>query len=186
MLRPVYTLLARQWVPRALDEVFAFFERPANLPLITPPWLGFRILTPEPIGMAPGLTIDYHVRVMGLPTHWRSRITEYDPPRGFRDVQVIGPYRLWDHRHRFWPEASGTAMEDFVVYEPPYGPLGALVHHLAIRRQLTAIFQFRRERIQTLLGAEPHAMHGSVSEPAPLLTLSASDVHALEHPGRRT
>jgi hypothetical protein len=101
-------------------------------------------------------------------------------------VQVIDPYCLWDHRHQFWPEASGTAMEDLVVYEPPYGPSGALVHHLAIRRQPTAIFQFRRERMQTSLGSEPNAMDGAVPEPAPLLTPSAADMHALEHPGRRT
>jgi hypothetical protein len=25
-------------MPRTLDETFEFFERPRNLPLITPPW----------------------------------------------------------------------------------------------------------------------------------------------------
>ena len=179
LFHPVYTLLARQWVPRPLDDVFAFFERPANLPRITPPWLGFRILTPEPIRMAAGLTIDYRVRVIGRPTHWRSRISEYDPPHAFRDVQIVGPYRLWDHRHRFWTEAGGTTIEDFVVYQPPYGPLGTLAHRLAIRRQLTAIFEFRRDRIQILLGA------GSNVTRAPALVLSAADAHALQ-PNRRS
>ena len=178
--RPVYTLMANQWVPRPLDDAFAFFERPANLPRITPPWLGFRILTPEPIGMAAGLTIDYRVRVMGLPTHWRSHISEYDPPHGFRDVQVIGPYRLWDHRHRFWPEAGGTTIEDLVVYQPPYGPLGMLVHRLTIRRQLTAIFEFRRDRIQALLGA------GARVPFAPALARSATAAHAIEPDTRST
>lgn len=155
--RPVYTLHRHQWVARGLAETFAFFERPRNLPRITPPWLGFRILTPEPIAMAPGLILDYRLRVMGAPTRWRSLIAEYDPPRGFRDVQAHGPYRRWDHRHRFWVEGGGTAIEDLVVYEPPYGPLGALVHRLAIRRQLEAIFDFRRDRIAELLGAAGRA-----------------------------
>lgn len=150
---PIYTLERRQWIPRPLDETFAFFERPQNLPLITPPWLGFRILTPEPIEMARGLVLDYRVRVMGVPTHWRSLISEYEPPRSFRDVQLVGPYRLWDHRHRFRAERGGTLIEDVVEYAPPYGPLGALLHRLAIRRQLDAIFDFRAGEIASRLAA---------------------------------
>jgi ligand-binding SRPBCC domain-containing protein len=92
--RPVYSLHRRQWLPRRLHETFEFFERPENLSRITPPWLRFRILTPDPIRMRRGLTIDYHVRVLGTTTHWRSTISEYDPPFSFRDEQVIGPYRL--------------------------------------------------------------------------------------------
>ncbi|HUO62743.1 MAG TPA: SRPBCC family protein [Terriglobales bacterium] len=149
--RHIYTLQRRQWLPRTLHETFEFFERPQNLPLITPPWLGFRILTPEPITMARGLTVDYEVRVMGMRTHWRSLISEYDPPHSFRDVQVIGVYRLWDHRHRFWRENGGTVIEDFVVYEPPFGPLGALMNRLLIDRQLHDIFEYRGRRIEELL-----------------------------------
>jgi ligand-binding SRPBCC domain-containing protein len=160
ILRPVYTLHRRAWVPAGLHQTFEFFERPQNLARITPPWLGFRILTPEPLVMARGLTIDYTVRVLGMRSHWRSLITEYDPPNAFRDVQVIGPYRLWDHRHRFWREQGGTAIEDFVVYEMPLGPIGALLNRLAVRRQLDAIFDYRQAQIATWLGqpAEPAAL----------------------------
>ena len=163
--RPIYTLHRRQWVPRGLFETFGFFERPQNLPVITPPWLAFSILTPEPIAMARGLIIDYRVRVLRLPTHWRTLVSEYDPPHGFRDVQVIGPYRLWDHRHRFWREGGGTVIEDFVVYEPPLGPIGSLLNRLVIRRQLEEIFDFRRRRIEDRLGAfarPPRALPAAV------------------------
>jgi hypothetical protein len=149
--RPVYTLHRRQWIPRGLHETFEFFERPENLPRITPPWLRFRILTPAPIAMRRGLIVDYEVRIMGLPTHWRSLISEYDPPFSFRDEQVIGPYRLWDHHHRFSRENGGTVIEDFVVYEPPLGPLGAPLDRLFIRRRLGDIFEFRRRQIERLL-----------------------------------
>jgi len=151
LMRPVYTLECRQWLPRGLRETFEFFERPQNLPLITPPWLGLRILIPEPVVMARGLTIDYRVRVMGLPVRWRSLISEYNPPHGFRDLQVIGPYRRWDHQHRFRRENGGTVIEDVVAYEPPFGPLGALMHRLTIRTQLLDIFDFRARRVAQLL-----------------------------------
>ena len=150
--RTVRTLYCRQWVQRPLEEVFAFFERPENLALITPPWLGLRLRTPGQLTMRAGLVIDYRVRVLGWTTRWRSLIAEYDPPYCFYDVQVIGPYRRWDHRHRFLSEDGGTAIEDLVTYEPPLRPLAALLDRWVIRRQLAAIFEYRRERIAALLG----------------------------------
>jgi ligand-binding SRPBCC domain-containing protein len=157
MAQPTYTLRRRQWVPRPLPATFEFFERPRNLSLITPPWLDLHMRTPEPITMGRGLTIDYHVRVLGVRTHWRSLIREYDPPHTFRDVQIIGVYRLWDHRHRFWAERGGTAIEDVVVYAPPLGPLGALMNRLFIDRQLCDIFDYRRRRIEELLAGANEA-----------------------------
>jgi ligand-binding SRPBCC domain-containing protein len=151
------TLQRQHWVPRRLDEVFAFFERPENLPLITPPWLGLRIVSPAPLTMRQGLVIDYRVRVLGWPTRWQSLIAEYDPPTSFRDVQAVGPYRRWDHWHRFRAEHGGTLIDDLVVYEPPLGPFGALLDRLAIRRQLAAIFDHRRRRIDHLLGVRREA-----------------------------
>ena len=162
-----YVLERRQWLPLPLRETFAFFAEPANLPRITPPWLGFRILTPPPLLMAPGLTIDYRVRVMGWPVRWRSLIREYDPPRGFRDVQLAGPYRLWDHAHRFWEEQGGTVVHDRVDYEPPLGPLGAVLNALVIRRRLDSIFAYRRGRIAALLLGEPDPAAGVGHADAP-------------------
>ena len=149
----VRILHTRQWVPRPLEEVFPFFERPENLALITPSWLGLRLRTPGSLTMRAGLVIDYRVRVLGWTTRWRSLIAQYDPPHGFRDVQVIGPYRRWDHRHRFRSEDGGTMIEDLVTYEPPLGPLGALLDVCLIRRQLAAIFEYRREYIAARFGA---------------------------------
>jgi ligand-binding SRPBCC domain-containing protein len=141
----------RQWLPLALERTFAFFAEPANLPRITPPWLGFRILTPLPVTMARGLRLDYRVRVLGVPVRWRSVINLYDPPRAFCDTQLLGPYRRWGHTHRFWAQDGGTVVHDRVVYEPPLGPLGTLLDAIMIRRQLAAIFDYRRERIAALL-----------------------------------
>ena len=150
-LRPVYRLHRRQWVPAGLGETFAFFERPQNLALITPPWLAFTLLTPEPIAMRRGLVLDYRIRVMGMPVRWRSEITEYEPPSGFRDEQSRGPYRRWDHRHRFREADGGIAIDDLVTYEVPLGPVGAALNRLAVRPRLEAIFDFRRAQIDRAL-----------------------------------
>ena len=160
ILQPVYALRRRQWVPRPLAETFAFFEEPRNLPRITPPWLDFQILTPEPFVMAQNLVLDYHVRVLGVGTRWRSLISEYEPPHRFRDVQIAGVYRLWEHCHCFRKEGHGTAIEDEVLYAPPLGRLGALMNRLFIDRQLREIFDYRHRRIDELLV-------GTSAEPSP-------------------
>jgi ligand-binding SRPBCC domain-containing protein len=54
----VHRLYREQLVSRPLDDVFAFFAEADNLERITPPWLGFGLLSPDPIEMGPGTRIE--------------------------------------------------------------------------------------------------------------------------------
>ena len=140
---------ASQWVPTPLDEAFAFFADAWNLELITPPFLRFRIVTPAPIPMRVGTLIDYRLRLRGIPIRWRTEITAWDPPRGFTDVQLSGPYRKWVHHHDFVEENGGTRVDDTVIYAVPGG---ALVDRLIVRPDLERIFGYRRKAIREMLG----------------------------------
>ena len=127
--------------PRAL--VFDFFADARNLELLTPASLHFRILTPEPIGMARGTRIDYRLRMRGVPVRWQSEISTWDPPHAFVDEQRRGPFRLWRHQHFLQKVPEGVENRDAVQYRLPGGPIGILVHTLFVRRKLEAIFDFR-------------------------------------------
>lgn len=144
-----------------IEEAFEFFARAENLEAITPPLLAFRIATPGPIEMEAGTTIRYRLRLHGVPVSWVTRIEEWDPPRGFVDRQIRGPYALWYHTHSFEPCGEGgerTRMTDLVRYGQRLGPLGTLAEHVLVRRDLERIFDFRREAIPALLaGREPVA-----------------------------
>jgi ligand-binding SRPBCC domain-containing protein len=146
-----YTLERTQLIPRPIDDVFPFFSDAANLEAITPAFLHFKILTPEPIAMQPGTLIDYRIRLLGIPLFWRTRIEAWEPPLRFVDIQVRGPYRLWHHTHEFLPVEGGTLMIDRVQYQVPFGPLGQVAHALWIRRTLGRIFDYRFQKITTLL-----------------------------------
>jgi len=143
-----------QWVPRPLEEVFPFFARPENLAALTPPDLGFRILTPSPVPMSPGSLIDYAVRPFGAPVRWRTLIESFDPPQGFVDRQLKGPYSVWRHVHRFESRDGGTLLTDEVTWAAGLGPLGGLAAPF-VERELARIFDFREAAAARLLAPRP-------------------------------
>ena len=141
----LHRLERRQHLPQPLDVVFEFFSRAHNLERITPPWLRFEMLTPEPIEMEVGALIEYRLHVHRVPVRWTSRIEEWEPGRGFVDRQLRGPYALWHHRHRFDAEGAGTVVHDAVDYALPFGRIGDLAHPLFVRRDLERIFDYRHQ-----------------------------------------
>lgn len=148
-----YLLEREQWIPRPIEDVFEFFADASNLEAITPPWLGFKILSARPISMQSGARIAYQLRLHGVPVRWLTDIETWDPPMGFVDVQTKGPYRLWHHTHSFESSGNGTVMRDSVRYALPFGPLGRLVHALWVKSEIEAIFNFRAQKIADLMGA---------------------------------
>ena len=146
----LHVLSREQRLPEPPEETFELFGDARNLEDITPPWLGFRVVTPEPITMAPGTLIAYRLRLHGAPIRWLTRIEVWEPGRRFVDVQVSGPYALWHHLHEFAPDGDGgTVMRDTVRYGLPFGPFGGLAHAVFVRREVEAIFDFRREAVRS-------------------------------------
>ena len=147
------TLETSTWIPRPIDEVFAFFADASNLQRITPAFLDFRILTPAPIAMGEGALIDYRIRLRGVGITWRTRISAWEPPHRFVDEQLKGPYRVWIHEHTFEPlvrdATLGTLCSDLVRYDAPGG---ALVHRLLVRPDLERIFRYRQATMLKIMG----------------------------------
>src|SRR5688500_12999615 len=76
----LYQLSKDTFVDKPLADVFEFFSHPDNLERLTPPSLGFRILTPPPLHMRAGAVYDYYVTVRGIPMRWTTLISDYEPP----------------------------------------------------------------------------------------------------------
>ncbi len=146
----MYTLERAQVVPVPLEVAFRFFEDPRNLRLITPDWLGFRIMSIRGTPLDVGTTIAYRIRWLGVPLSWVTRIDEFERNRRFVDVQIRGPYRWWRHEHTFEERSGQTLMRDRVDYELPLGVLGRVAHRLLICRQLCNIFDYRASQIRLM------------------------------------
>jgi hypothetical protein len=147
----VHLLERRQLLEQPLEDVFDFFAEARNLERITPPWLSFEVVAPEPVQMATGTLIGYRLRLHGLPLRWTSRIEAWKPGSGFIDRQVLGPYGLWHHQHSFERTGRGTLIGDRVHYGMPLGPLGEIAHPLFVRGDLERIFDFRQAAVEEAL-----------------------------------
>jgi ligand-binding SRPBCC domain-containing protein len=146
----VYTLEREQWVPRSPDQMFLFFSDARNLEKITPPWLSFRVVSVAPEPIVPGTLIHYRLRVRGIPFRWTTKITEWNPPHSFIDIELSGPYAQWIHTHRFEARNGGTLLTDRVEYALPLGFLGRIAHGLLVKRDVEGIFDYRRQKIEEM------------------------------------
>ena len=152
----VYRLIRTQNLPMPLEEAWQFFSDPRNLKVITPPHLGFKILSELDGKMKEGQLIRYKVKpLLGIPLTWVTRICEVEEGKHFADEQLKGPYQLWYHRHYFEVIPGGVAMKDVIDYSLPLGWLGQLAHWLFVKRQVESIFEFRKKVLDEKFGEFP-------------------------------
>jgi ligand-binding SRPBCC domain-containing protein len=141
----LHQLRSTQRIPLSLDEAWAFFSDPRNLPTITPPWLGMTLTSEGPEVMHPGLLLTYRIRPVGpLRLSWVTEITHVVDRKFFVDEQRFGPYRFWHHQHHFRAISGGTEMRDIVSYDVGFGPIGDLANRLTVARRVAGIFAYRK------------------------------------------
>jgi len=142
---------AAELVHTPLSKVFAFFSDPGNLEALTPGSLRLEIQTPLPVEMRRGATIDYRLRVGSIPLRWKTLVTRWDPPLGFEDIALRGPYQLWRHEHRFETrEDASVEVSDAVEYSLGLAPLSDVALP-TVRRNLERLFAYRATRLRSLL-----------------------------------
>ena len=145
----MYEIKSEITLPQPLADVFPFFSDARNLERLTPDWLKFEVLTPDPIEMTAGTLIEYRLRLRGVPIRWRSEITAWEPPYRFVDEQRRGPYRAWIHEHTFEERDGQTIARDHVQYDHLGG---RLVNRLLVGPDVAKIFAFRRQKMEEIFG----------------------------------
>ncbi len=117
---PVFEKRSRMPVPA--DEVYAWHLRPGSFARMTPPWNRIRVLERTGAGFEDGARLAFEVKLGPV---WRRWIAEHHgnlPGRQFADRQVEGPFKSWDHTHRFVPaEQPVSELIDHIEFELPAG-----------------------------------------------------------------
>jgi ligand-binding SRPBCC domain-containing protein len=131
--------------------VFAFHESPGALERLTPAWEKVEVLEGGD-SIRPGSRVVLRTRLGPFPVRWVAEHTEYDPPRGFADRQVSGPFASWYHRHLFLDEGEGrTRLRDEVEYQLPLGWLGRILGAGLAASRLSRLFDYRHDMTRRIV-----------------------------------
>jgi len=149
----IYTYHKKQNLPITLDQAWEFLSDPRNLKTITPDYMSFNIISGADRPMYAGQIIQYIVTpILGIKTKWVTEITHTEDHHYFVDEQRFGPYALWHHKHFIKEIDGGVEMEDIIDYKIPLGILGQLMHPILVRPKLNEIFEYRKEKLESLFG----------------------------------
>jgi len=141
-------------VPVDRSSLFEYHRGPGALGRLIPPWENVRVVSSDG-SLEPGSRVVLELKVGPVPLRWVAVHTAYDPPNGFEDEQLSGPFAHWHHRHRFLtgsldgatsvsdPQAAVSTLVDEIDYRLPLGRLGRLLGGNRVRRQLEAMFRYR-------------------------------------------
>lgn len=142
------TFSRRIRLPIAAEEAFAWHERPGAFECLTPPWSRVRVIE-RTGGVRDGDRVVLSVPLVGpFRARWVLEHRDFDPPRGFHDVQVEGPFASWSHAHTFVPEGpDACVLEDRIEFALPLGRFGRLAGSPRVLRELDRLFDYRHRRM---------------------------------------
>ena len=149
-----YSIKTVQLLQVSLEVAWEFFSRPQNLKDITPPNMGFDIVSRHHgEKMYAGQIIEYKVKpIAGITLYWMTEITQVAEQQYFIDEQRFGPYNLWHQQHHFKAVDGGVEMTDIVHYRLPLWFLGDIANALFVRSQLRGIFDYRFKKAEEIFG----------------------------------
>jgi len=123
--------------------VFAWHARPGALERLIPPWSKARVVAKKG-GIESGARVELRMPVGPLSVRWVAEHRDYVEGREFTDVQVAGPFSLWEHTHRVTPTGPGSSvLEDTIRYRLPVGAVGGVLGGSFVESELERTFAYR-------------------------------------------
>ncbi|MCG8564082.1 MAG: TIGR01777 family oxidoreductase [Desulfobacterales bacterium] len=149
--------------------MFAWHAREGAIQRLTPPWAPLKLVSRQGRGIDKGVKVAFDMKVMGFPCRWEAEHTDHEPNVLFRDRQLKGPFALWEHSHRFYPDGpDGSIMEDQIKFKLPMGVF-SLPFYSHAKRELERMFAYRHRVLK--MDLERYADRG---EPKRILVSGAS------------
>ena len=154
-------------LPVERESLFAFHEDPWNLRVLLAGWSRTTVLATEG-HIRPGARTEVLERFGPLRLRLVFEHFLHEPPERFGERMVRGPFRRFEHVHRFLAVRSDPAalpsaeIEDEVQFEVPVWLGGELSARLFVLPRLRRFFEFRRRAYERLAAA---GRFGPAAEP---------------------
>jgi len=145
-------IVERATTSRSAEDVFAFFDRPANVKRVMPGSLAVT-LESHPADLRPGTIFAYRLKRWPLDLAWDTVVSEYRPPEGFTHVKARGYFPKWVYRYSIVPEKADerrTSLSISLAYEVPPGLYDTLSNSYVIR---SAMKELVREQMRAICAA---------------------------------
>lgn len=140
---PVRQFVHSTTLPFPAGEVFRWHEQAGALERLSPPWQDVRVEARQG-GIADGGRVTLSMKTPLGRRRWVAEHRDLVRGQWFRDVQVTGPFKSFEHLHRMDPDGEhGCTMTDRIDYELPLGALGDLAAGWMVRRDLRRAFAYR-------------------------------------------
>ena len=97
-----------------------------------------------------GDEVEFEAKHFGIRQRLRSKIVEYDRPHRFVDQMQKGAFARMKHIHGFERTASGTKMIDTLDFASPFGPLGAIVDRLVLKKYMEKFLRMRNDELKQM------------------------------------
>ncbi|MEQ9095133.1 MAG: TIGR01777 family oxidoreductase [Phycisphaerales bacterium] len=145
------TFHATSDMPCDVHALYQWHARPGALERLTPPWQRVHVAERRRGQDHPRIGNGAIARLMigigPLSMPWVAEHFDHDPPHGFSDRQLSGPFGRWVHRHAFIDAGDGSSrLDDRIEYDAPGGFLGSTVLGGKLAADLDRLFWFRHAR----------------------------------------
>lgn len=152
----------RSEIPAPAEMVFDWHAREGAIRRLSPPWAPLQIISKTP-GVDKGVRVRLRIKTGPVFSAWDAEHTACEPGRMFRDTQIKGPFKTWNHTHRFIPEGNGCVLADSIEFAMPF-PLNHSGYVTSfVKKDLERIFRYRHTVTRRDL-----ALHLSGKIPKPL------------------
>jgi uncharacterized protein (TIGR01777 family) len=140
---PTFTRRTRLPVPAQV--AFDWHLRPGAFHRLTPGWEQVEPIS-IPATLEEGARAEFDVWIGPLRWRWVAEHRNFEPGRQFQDVQVQGPFAVWEHTHTIEPDGDDACfLEDRIQYELPLGWLGRTFGRRSVDRRLERTFEYRHQ-----------------------------------------
>ena len=99
-------------------------------------------------------TVTWEAVHFGIRQRLTTKITKFERPYFFRDEQLKGAFRYFNHDHTFRQENENVIMTDRFEFASPFGWVGKLFDRLVLTRYMTKFLQTRNAVIKDFCESE--------------------------------